>query len=48
MIISFDEYLADYDISPELQAIDVTTCLKDLDDAETYSYFLAYGDTCTN
>ena len=32
MIISFDEYLADYDISPELQAIDVTTCLKDLDE----------------
>ena len=49
MIITFDEYQADYDISPELQAVYVTTDLKDQDmDAETYSYFLAYGDTCGN
>ena len=45
MIITFDEYQADYDISPELQAIYVTTDSRDVDyNCETYSYYLAYGE----
>jgi hypothetical protein len=44
MIITFDEYLADKDC-PELQAVYVTTDLKDQDmNAETYCYYLAYGE----
>lgn len=44
------DYLADQDC-PELCNNDAFTFIdcKDADlDAETYSFFLAYGDTCTN
>jgi len=37
MIITFEEYQADYDISPELQAIYVTTDSRDADPWDNFA-----------